>query len=325
MSATDPQALRIVFLGTPEFAVASLRALIEANLQVVAVVTAPDKPAGRKKALKVSAVKQFARENDLPVLQPTNLKAPEFAAELAAYKADLQIVVAFRMMPEVIWNQPPMGTFNLHASLLPQYRGAAPINRAVMNGEAETGVSTFQLQHAIDTGEVLLQKKIDIGPNENAGLVHDRLMDIGAQLVVATVVGLASGNLRGTPQSAIATMSSLKEAPKIFREDCRIQWHQPAKVIHNHVRGLSPYPAAWTHLISPNGEKLLCKVGETALTTEVATQAPGSILTDGKTYIKVATEEGLVALQQIQPAGRRSLDIKAFLNGYALSSQWRFE
>lgn len=321
----DPKALRIVFLGTPDFAVASLKSLLDHGLQVVAVVTAPDKPAGRSKGLKASAVKVFAEANELPVLQPTNLKAPEFVETLASYKADLQIVVAFRMMPEVVWNQPPMGTFNLHASLLPQYRGAAPINRAVMNGETETGVTTFQLQHAIDTGSVLLQEKVAIGPDENVGVIHDRLMALGAGLVVKTVAGLAEGSIAPKPQSNTADGIPLKEAPKIFREDCRINWQWKATQVHNHIRGLSPYPAAWTELISPDGVRTACKISSSSLSEETPNAQPGNIATDGKQHLRVATADGWVTLHQLQPAGKRSLPVRDILNGLAINDQWTFD
>ncbi|MBP9151318.1 MAG: methionyl-tRNA formyltransferase, partial [Flavobacteriales bacterium] len=243
---------RIVFMGTPDFAVATLKALLDAGANVVGVITAPDKPAGRGMKLQPSAVKQFAVENDLNVLQPTNLKSEEFLSELSALKATLQVVVAFRMLPEVVWNMPEKGTFNLHASLLPQYRGAAPINWAVMNGETESGVTTFFLQHQIDTGNIIFQEKVAIGESETAGELHDKLMNVGAGLVVKTLEAIENGNAPSIPQNTI--VGELQEAPKIFKETCKIDWNKSANAVFNHVRGLSPYPTAFTTLVSSDEE-----------------------------------------------------------------------
>jgi methionyl-tRNA formyltransferase len=243
--------IRIVFMGTPEFAAASLEALKKARFNIVGVITAPDKPAGRGMKLKDSAVKKYASKRNLKILQPEKLKNTEFLEELKSLNADLQVVVAFRMLPDVVWNMPPMGTINLHASLLPQYRGAAPINWAIINGEKETGVTTFKLQHEIDTGNILLQEKIEIGQSETAGELHDRMKEIGAQLLVKTVEGLAEGTLQETPQTSIAGSAGdvvLQPAPKIYTADCKINWHKSADEVHNLIRGLSPYPAAFTEL-----------------------------------------------------------------------------
>src|SRR5688572_15646981 len=243
ISKNRSQNPRIIFMGTPEFAVASLDALVQAGCNIIAVITAPDKPAGRGMKLTESAVKKYAVEKQLPVLQPVKLKDPEFLETLKGLQADLQIVVAFRMLPEVVWNMPPLGTINLHGSLLPQYRGAAPINWAVINGEKETGVTTFKLQHEIDTGDILLQQSFPIGDDETAGEVHDKMKDIGARLLVRTVQGIAEGTLQSTPQPA--TEAPLKHAPKIYTDTCNINWTKTAQEIHDLIRGLSPFPGAF--------------------------------------------------------------------------------
>jgi len=244
-----PKEIRIVFMGTPDFAVESLKALVENGYQVVGVITAPDKPAGRGRQLCEPAVKKYAIENKLNVLQPEKLKNPEFIAELESLKADLQIVVAFRMLPEIVWNMPPMGTFNLHASLLPQYRGAAPLNWAIINGETETGVSTFLLSHEIDTGQIIFQEKVDIGENDSVGDLHDRMMAIGSALVLKTVDAIAEGKIEPIDQTKlIDNPERIKHAPKIFKNDCRIDWTRDTESVRNMIRGLSPYPTAWTDL-----------------------------------------------------------------------------
>lgn len=298
---------RIVFMGTPDFAVPSLEILIENGYEVVGVVTATDKLGGRGgKQLLESAVKKAAVKHDIPVLQPNNLKATDFLEELRALKADLQIVVAFRMLPEAVWNMPKLGTFNLHGSLLPKYRGAAPLNWAIMNGDQETGVTTFFLQHEIDTGDMLLQGKMPIGPNDTAGDVHDKLMHIGAELVLSTVMLIEEDDYRTQKQNdELAT-----PAHKLFRENCEIDFAKPAQTVHNFVRGLSPYPTAWTTL---NGETL--KVIKTSLEEGMHQLSPGTIITDGKKELKVACGNGYVHLEELQLAGRRRMDKVSFLNG----------
>lgn len=302
---------RIVFMGTPEFAVASLDALLQAGFNVVAVITAPDKPAGRGMKLTESAVKQYAVAHNLPVLQPEKLKAPEFIAALQALQADLQVVVAFRMLPEIVWNMPPMGTINVHGSLLPQYRGAAPINWAVINGEKTTGVTTFKLQHAIDTGNILLQASMPINDNETAGEVHDRMKNLGAELLVKTVTGLVDGSIHEQPQPT--DEGQLKHAPKIFTETCQIDWNHSAESIHNQIRGLSPFPGAFTQL---HGKML--KVFESSFSTEAHHQTPGSIDSDGKTYIRYAAIDGWVNILTLQLEGKKRMAVADFLRGYRM-------
>jgi methionyl-tRNA formyltransferase len=305
---SDP--IRIVFMGTPEFAVASLDAILQAGYNVVAVITAPDKPAGRGMQMQESAVKKFAREKDLQVLQPEKLKDPLFLESLRALKADLQVVVAFRMLPELVWNMPPMGTINLHGSLLPQYRGAAPINWAVINGEKETGVTTFLLQHVIDTGNILLQDRFPVGDDETAGEVHDRMKLIGARLLVKTIAGLGDGTLRGKPQ---ADVQDLKPAPKIFTETCQIDWHRPVREIHNLIRGLSPFPAAFTRL-----DGKLLKIFRSA--PQYPAQAPlaeaGTVDTDKKTFLRFAAADGYILVKELQLEGKKKMLIEEFLKGY---------
>jgi methionyl-tRNA formyltransferase len=304
------EKLRIVFFGTPDFAVASLKAVIEAGGNVVAVVTAPDKPAGRGQQLQASAVKQYAVAQGLPVLQPEKMKAPEFLDELRNLKADLQIVVAFRMMPEVVWNMPPMGTINVHGSLLPQYRGAAPINRAIMNGETETGVTTFKLKHEIDTGDILLQTKVPILPEDNAGTMHDKLMVAGAELLVVTVKGLAAGTLKEIPQAAV-TNSELRHAPKLFKEDMLIDWNSGCNEINNFVRGLSPYPTAFTHLGGKTMRVYAVKI-ELAETGKL----PGTYETDHSTFLRFAAKDGWVFVLDLQLEGKKRMPVADFLRGF---------
>lgn len=297
-------------MGTPEFAVASLDALVNAGCNIVAVITAPDKPANRGMKLTESAVKKYAIEKGLPVLQPEKLKAPEFIEQLKALKADLQIVVAFRMLPEVVWNMPPMGTINLHGSLLPQYRGAAPINWAVINGEKETGVTTFRLKHEIDTGNILLQESFPIGDDEIAGEVHDTMKIIGAQLLVKTVEGLANGTLKEIPQSAIAN-EQIKHAPKIFTETCKIDWNKPAAEIYNLIRGLSPYPGAFTYL----NDKML-KIYKAKKVPGSSSKEPGTIETDKKTYFQFVCADGYIQVTELQIEGKKKMPVEEFLKGY---------
>lgn len=306
--------LRIIFMGTPEFAVASLDALIKAGCNIVGVITAPDKPGGRGMQLQESAVKKYSIENKLNILQPEKLKNPEFLEELKSLKADLQVVVAFRMLPEVVWNMPPMGTVNLHGSLLPQYRGAAPINWAVINGEKETGVTTFKLKHEIDTGNILLQESFPIGENETAGEVHDKMKEIGASLLVKTVIGLAEGTLSEKQQSSIISTEQeviLKHAPKINTETCVIDWKQPVANIYNLIRGLSPYPAAFTTL---NEKKL--KIFSATKEMKKPNEEAGTFSTDGKNYLKYACTDGYIQLQEIQLEGKKKMSIGDFLRGY---------
>lgn len=294
-------------MGTPEFAVASLNALVEAGCNVVGVVTAPDKPAGRGMQLQQSAVKQYAVSKNIPVLQPEKLKAPSFLEELAALKADLQVVVAFRMLPELVWNMPPMGTINVHGSLLPQYRGAAPINWAIINGEKATGVTTFQLQHAIDTGNMLMQEVIPITDTMTAGELHDTMKMVGANLLVETIKGLAAGNIQAKPQQDAA---DLKHAPKLFTSNCTIDWHKPVHEVYNLVRGLSPYPGALTQL---NGKILKIYRAEKIMKTVAET--PGTFVSDNQTHIDVACIDGYLRLTEIQLEGKKKMAVSDFLRG----------
>lgn len=303
--------MRIIFMGTPEFAVASLDALIKAGCNIVAVVTAPDKPAGRGLKMHESAVKQYALANHLPILQPVKLKDPDFIQALQQLKADLQIVVAFRMLPEVVWNMPALGTINLHGSLLPQYRGAAPINWAVINGEKETGVTTFKLKHEIDTGDILLQRSFPIGEDETAGEVHDRMKIIGAELLVATVEGLASGTLKESPQDILNQDRVLKHAPKIFTETCVINWNHSVSEIHNLIRGLSPFPSALTKL---DGKVL--KIYKSSIELKQHDDIPGSVNTDGKSFLKFAATNGYVYILDLQLEGKKRMSVADFLRGY---------
>lgn len=309
--------LRIIFMGTPEFAAHNLKCLFESNVAtIVAVVTAPDKPAGRGQKLTPSAVKVTATELGIPVLQPEKLKDPGFLAELESFNADLQVVVAFRMLPEVVWNMPPMGSFNLHASLLPQYRGAAPINWAVINGESDTGVTTFFLTHEIDTGNVILQKRIAIGDDDDAGTVHDKLMTLGATLVVDTVKAIASENVSVSPQSTLSDEVSLKPAPKIFKEDCKICWDKNVLAVHNLIRGLSPYPASWTEIFEPNGQGVLLKIFKSQPMEHIKNLKPGEIMCDGKTELIIGTGDCGLKIFEMQLAGKKRMSVADFLKGY---------
>lgn len=299
-------------MGTPEFAVAPLDALVKSGFNIVGVITAPDKPAGRGMQLQQSAVKKYALEHGLKVLQPEKLKDPQFLSTLKALQADLQVVVAFRMLPEVVWNMPRLGTINLHASLLPHYRGAAPINWAVINGEKETGLTTFKLQHEIDTGNILLQEKLSIGSDETAGELHDRMKDAGAALIVRTVQGLAAGTLQETPQAALANGNEqLKLAPKIFTETCKIDWNKGVNEIFNLIRGLSPYPAAFTYL---DGKLLKIYKAEKLLTA--TSISPGESETDGKTYLRFAAADGYIIITELQLEGKKRMAVADFLRGY---------
>lgn len=294
-------------MGTPEFAVASLAILVENGCSVVAVITSPDKPAGRGLSLHASPVKEYAVSKGIPVLQPEKLKNPTFLEELSSYQADLQIVVAFRMLPEVVWSMPPLGTFNLHASLLPQYRGAAPINWAIINGETETGITTFFLQHEIDTGHLIFQEKEPILPQDNVGSLYERLMHKGAALVLRTVRAIESGSYPQVPQPNV---DNLKHAPKIFKETCQIDWNQSALQVHNFIRGLSPYPAAWTML-----QGKVCKIYRTDVRSEVIS---GHFETDGKYYLRFGCGEGSLDVLELQVEGKKRMRIEEFLRGFRL-------
>jgi methionyl-tRNA formyltransferase len=313
--------LRIVFLGTPEFAVSSLDILYTSGYDIAAVVTAPDTPAGRGQKIQSSPVKKYAVKYNIPVLQPVRLKDPEFLEELKSYKANLQVIVAFRMLPEVVWNMPALGTFNLHASLLPRYRGAAPINWAIINGEKETGVTTFFLRHEIDTGNILLQERVPIGPDETAGELHDKLESMGAELVLKTVRNIEEGNLEPVSQDNLLRSGlELKPAPKIFRNDCQIEWDRPAEKVHNFIRGLSPYPAAFTHFTSPSGDNRQIKVFKARPEYSKGVKKPGSIDTDGKKYLKVSCSDGWLDILELQQAGKRKMAIHEFLMGASVNS-----
>lgn len=296
-------------MGTPEFAVASLEALCNNDLNVVAVVTAPDKPAGRGMELKQSAVKEAALARNIPVLQPAKLRDPLFLETLQSYHADMQVVVAFRMLPEVVWNMPALGTINVHASLLPQYRGAAPINHAIINGEKETGITTFKLQHEIDTGNILLQEKMTIAPDENAGSLHDRMMHTGAQLLIRTIQGITEGSIIPKPQTIEERI--LKHAPKIFTENCIINWNQSTENIYNLVRGLSPYPGSFTFL---DNKKLKIFAAETEIAKHE--DKPGQMITDYKKVLKFATADGYLHITSLQAEGKRKMSVSDFIRGY---------
>lgn len=311
------QDFRIVFMGTPDFAVGSLRALVEGGYNVVAVVTMPDKPVGRHQSeLSQSAVKQYAVAHNIPVLQPEKLKDPNFLEELRNYRADLQVIVAFRMLPEAVWDMPPHGTFNLHASLLPQYRGAAPINWAIINGDTETGVTTFLLDHEIDTGRIIHQARTPITEEDNVETVHDRLRDIGAGVVTQTVDDIIAGNIRPIDQDTLTADSEIRHAPKIFKDTCRLAFDLPVKRAFDFVRGMSPYPAAWTELVEENGKRTMLKIYATTREETSVAEAPGTVLTDGKTYFKIAFPDGYLALTQLQLAGKKRMTVTDFLRGY---------
>lgn len=309
--------MKIVFLGTPEFAVQSLNLLLKNGYEIVGVVTAPDKPAGRGQQLQSSAVKQFAVEHGLRVLQPLKLKDPEFLRELKSLGADLQFVVAFRMLPEDVWNMPPLGTYNLHASLLPKYRGAAPINWAIMRGEKESGVTTFKLKHDIDTGNILFQERVPIGDSMTAGELHDVLMDTGALLVLKTAQELQRCLAEGRePRFLEQDETQVSHAPKLFKETCRINWTHNAEQIHNQIRGLSPYPGAFTTLVSANGVRRTVKVFFSSYKTQAHSFSNGSLRTDSKTFIEVACADGAVQLLDLQMEGKRRLPVAEFLKGH---------
>jgi len=321
----DPKKLRIVFMGTPDFAVACLRALVENGYSVVAVVTVPDKPAGRGQQITYSAVKQYAMQEGLAVLQPEKLKDESFLSELSLLKPDLNIVVAFRMLPEVVWNMPRLGTFNLHASLLPRYRGAAPINWALINGDTESGVTTFKIEHQIDTGYVIFQEKVEIAPTDNAEVLHDKLMRIGAPLVLKTVDALASGNIEMISQEALISKGIMPTpAPKIFKDDCQINWNESPDRIKNLIRGLSPYPAAWTNWANAaTGQSLSLKIFNVEAEFIDHDLKLGSIKSDGKTFLKIACKNGFINVLELQLAGKKRMPIGDFLRGFSALGDYR--
>ncbi len=306
------QLLRIVFMGTPEFAVASLDALVQAGCNVVGVITAPDKQGGRGMQLQQSAIKKYAVENNLHILQPEKLKNPEFLADLKSLNADLQIVVAFRMLPELVWNMPPMGTVNLHGSILPQYRGAAPINWAVINGEKETGVTTFKLKHEIDTGDILMQDRFLIGEDDTAGEVHDKMKEIGAELLIETVKGLADGLLKEQPQTLNLKPQTLLHAPKIFTETCKIDFSKSVDEVHNLIRGLSPFPGAFTEL----GGKMLKIYRSKKEASPNSSKEGVAYETDSKTFLKFACSNGYIHILELQLEGKKKMSVEEFLRGY---------
>ena len=315
--------LKIVFFGTPDFAVESLSRLVDGGYNVAAVVTMPDKPAGRGRQLQESDVKRYAVEHGLPVLQPVSLKDEAFIEELRSFGAQLFIVIAFRMLPEAVWQMPPLGTFNLHASLLPRYRGAAPINWAVMNGDTETGVTTFFLKHEIDTGDVIQQRSCPIGRNENVEDIHDRLMVMGADMVIETVDAIIAGTVKPIPQDQMLTAGQQPTpAPKIFKDTCRIDWSRPAEALYNHIRGLSPYPAAWTTIENEEGKDCttikVYATGEPLPFAASESPAPGTIVADRKT-LRVACADGWLQLLSLQQSGKKRMDTDAFLRGYTIS------
>lgn len=301
--------MKIVFMGTPDFAVASLDALLQAGKNIVAVITAPDKPAGRGQKLQSPAVKTFAMAHNIPVLQPTKLKDPDFLAALKAFEAELQVVVAFRMLPEVVWNMPAKGTINLHGSLLPQYRGAAPINHAIINGETESGVSTFFLTHDIDTGNILFSKSVAIQATDTAGDLHDKLMNVGADLLVETVKAIETGKYTAIPQPL--NDQSLKLAPKIFKEDCEINWNQPTQKVNDFIRGLSPYPTAYSSL-----HDKAVKIFKATPEITAVKEAPGTLISDEKTYLKFACQDGYILIEDLQLQGKKRMNTADFLRGY---------
>lgn len=318
--------MKIVYFGTPEIASSQLEAIIAAGYEVAAVVTVPDKPAGRGKKIQSSDVKLTALKYNLPVLQPVSLKSPEFIEELSSYNADLFVVVAFRMLPEVVWSMPPMGTFNLHASLLPQYRGAAPINHAIINGEKETGLTTFLLDKEIDTGEIIMQEKVVIEDDETAGTLHDKLMLLGNKVVVETIKIIEEGRVQSQSQEMIIERDNLqlKPAPKIFKEDCKIDWTKDAKLIYDFIRGLSPYPAAHTQFVSENNDTIDIKVFEVVLKeNESEDKDLYKIKTDGKSYLDVVLGKNNISIKVIQQAGKKAMPIADFLRGTRLEGEWK--
>lgn len=320
MKHTNRDTLRIVFFGTPELAAFVLEKMIRAGIQVVAAVTAPDRPAGRGRKIRKSPVKITAERNNISVWQPENLKSPEFIRALQAIQPDLQVVVAFRMLPEAVWALPPLGSFNLHASLLPEYRGAAPINWAIIRGEKKTGITTFLLDHKIDTGNILFKEPIPIDDFETAGSLHEKIKVRGAQLVNKTIDALATGAVKPTPQKSAETEDDqLPKAPKIYKEDCRIVWDQPVQQIVNHIHGLSPHPGAFTEVTGENGQTLMMKIFKARPEYNQDTFQPGSILTDNRHFIKIAGNDGLVTVHELQMPGKKRMQVEELLRGMDFS------
>lgn len=312
-----PGKLRIIFYGTPAFAVESLRILIDNNYHIAAVVTAPDKPSGRGLQVKQPAIKEFALQHDLKVFQPLHLNDEYFLNRVKQLDAHLQVVVAFRIMPEALWSMPPLGTFNLHASLLPQYRGAAPINRAIMNGETETGVTTFFLKHEVDTGNIIMREQVKIGAAETAGELHDRLKILGAKLVLKTICAIEKGTLSEIPQSKLlAPEEELKTAPKIFKKDCEINWKKSTIEIYNHIRGLSPHPAAYFKMRNPSGREEIVKVFRADKIIDLSRVFTNEILSDDKTYFNIQCNGGYITIEELQITGKKKMGIKEFLRGH---------
>ena len=317
------EKIRIAYFGTPEFAASQLEAIIGAGYEVAVVVTMPDKPAGRGRKIQYSDVKMTAMEHNLPLLQPEKLKDPDFLEQLASYQANLFIVVAFRMLPAVVWQMPALGTFNLHASLLPQYRGAAPINFAIINGETETGLTTFFLNEEIDKGAVIMREKVSIRPDETAGELHDELMLLGNKVVVETIKKIESGQVTALAQEELIEGQALKPAPKITKEFCNIDWNQDCQTVYNHIRGLSPYPAAHTQLVSENGEAIDLKVFSSEIERCQHGLPIGSVVTDNKKHLKIALSDGYISLTNVQQSGKKAMPIDDFLRGTQLNGVWK--
>ena len=323
----EKKDLRIVYMGTPEFAVESLKRLVEGGYNIVGVITMPYKPIGRHgSVLQASPVKQYAVAQGLKVLQPEKLKDEAFLEELRSLQADLQIVVAFRMLPEVVWAMPPMGTFNLHAALLPQYRGAAPINWAVINGDTETGITTFFLKHEIDTGDIIQQVRVPIADTDNVEIVYDKLMMLGGDLVLETVDAILARTVKPIPQDELIQIETeLRPAPKIFKETCRIDWNKSVKQIYDFVRGLSPYPAAWTELCTTEGKPQVLKIYETEKQFKEHNLPIGTIDSDEKTYFRIAVKDGFVNIRSLQLAGKKRMEVGDFLRGFRFSEDMKVE
>ena len=317
--------IRIAYFGTPEFAASQLEAILKAGYEVAVVVTMPDKPAGRGRKIQYSDVKKTALEHNLPLLQPEKLKDPMFLEQLASFQANLFIVVAFRMLPAVVWQMPELGTFNLHASLLPQYRGAAPINFAIINGETETGLTTFFLNEEIDMGAVIMREQVAIRPDETAGELHDELMTLGNQVVVETIKKIEKGVVCALPQDEMAEGQPLRPAPKISKEFCNVDWSQDCQTVYNHIRGLSPYPAAHTSILSENGEVIELKIFSSVIEHCLPEVPIGSVVTDNKKYLKIALKDGFIHLTQVQQAGKKAMPIADFLRGTQLLGAWKAE
>lgn len=318
--------LRIIYMGTPEFAVEPLRAIIDAGYNVLAVITSPDKPAGRGQKIRFSAVKEFGLQHNLKILQPVNLKDPEFVAELKSFDSNLMVVVAFRMLPELVWQMPEYGTLNLHASLLPQYRGAAPINHAIINGETETGLTTFFIEKEIDTGNIILSQKLDIMPSDDAGILHDHLMYAGGKLMLETLKMIETGNVKPQRQdNLLSGETTLHAAPKIFRKDCRINWNHSCTNINNLVRGLSPAPGAFSNLISDNKPPKQIKIFKISFQITETRETPGTILTDNKNSFSVIAGDGIIHIEELQMEGKNRMTTAEFLRGVHSSERFRFE